>query len=1002
VRALHTLILLLGVLLGLPAAGVAQGLSGSIAGIARDTSGAVLPGVTVEAASPALIEKVRSVVTDGGGQYRIIDLRPGTYVVTFSLPGFATVKREGLELAGSFTATINVEMKVGSVTETVTVTGESPIVDVSGTTQQRVIAKEVVDAIPAGRSHQELAVLIPGVTGSNPDVGGSNTLGLTSLAIHGSRTSDMRVTANGVNLRNIGSPGQLISLMPGMGSTQEVTIDYGAGLAELNSSGLQINYVPRDGGNRFSGSFFGTYVGPSFQGSNYSDALKTAGLGQPNSLKRLYDFDGSGGGPIARDKLWFYSDARWQANDNYLAGLYYNLNAGDPTKWTYAPDLSRQAYASTTQSVLNARLTWQATARNKLSFYGENQPRRNGSGTSTNSPEAASDFLYPKNRLLVAGWTSTINTRLLLQAHFSDHSEILYNVTPPDGTAYRPAGDIWKTLVPVLEQSNGLLYHGGGIAQGPAFLYSRQEGPNLYMSDASLTYVTGSHAFKVGFNNLMGNNLNANQTGNTATSYRFNNGVPNQITEYATPNARHSHLTEGAVFAQDKWTVKQLTINAGLRFDYFDTYFPQQVLGPGPLVPNRNITFQPTDWYQWKDISPRVGMAYDLFGNGRTAVKVSLGKYVLAVDPTLGNPYFNLANVVTRSWSDANGNYTPDCNLLNPQQQDLRASGGDFCGTISDLRFGGLLPSTTTDPATLAGWGKRPGNWEFSTNVQHELAPRVGLNVGFFRRWFYNFTVIQNLAVGAADYDPFNIVAPSDARLPGGGHYTVGGLYDLNPSKVGQVSNLVTFADNLGGQIEHFNGVDASVNLRPRSGIMLQGGLSTGRTSTDACGIVTQYRNAVTVTTSTIGTVQSTDMCHLQTPFLTQVKLLGTYSVPKVGVDVAATLQSLPGPVIAANFTATNAQVQPSLGRPLSGNAANTTVNIVAPGTLYGDRINTLDLRFAKPFKFSQLRATLNFDLYNAFNSSSVLSLNSAFARWQVPLSILNARLFKISVQLDF
>jgi carboxypeptidase family protein len=999
-RALRSLIVTLGCLACVATAANAQVLS-SVTGVVRDSSGAVLPGVTVEASSPALIEKVRTVVTDGTGQYRIVDLRPGTYALTFTLSGFSVVKREGLELAGSFTATVNVEMKVGSVAETVTVTGESPIVDVQGTTQQRVLDKEIVDAIPAGRSHQQLAVLIPGVTGTTPDVGGANTLGLVALAIHGSRATDMRVTANGVNLRNIGSPGQLISLQPDMAATQEVTVDFGAGSAEQTSAGLQINYVPREGGNRVSGTFFGTYVGPSFQGNNYSDDLKAAGLGQPNSLKRLYDFDGAVGGPVMTDKLWFFAGARRQTNESYLAGMYYNLNAGDPTKWTYAPDLSRQAFTPTTQSSVNARLTWQATPRNKFSFFAETQPRHWGTGTSTNSPEAASFFEYPKNRMLVAGWTSAVNSRLLVEANFADHSEILYNVIPPAGTVYRPEGDIWKTLIPVLEQSNGILYHGAGIAQGPAFLFSRQEGPNLYMARASLSYVTGAHAFKLGFNNLMGNNLNANRTVESATSYRFNLGVPNLITEYATPNSRRSHLTEGSLFAQDKWTRKRLTISAGLRFDYFNTYFPEQVLGPGPLVPNRNITFQATDWYQWKDLSPRLGVAYDVFNNGKTAIKATVGKYVLAVDPTLGNPYFNLANVVTRSWTDANSNFTPDCSLLDPGAQDLRSSGGDFCGAISDSRFGGLLPSTTTDPDTLSGWSKRPGNWEFSTSLQHELLPRVGLNLGYFHRWFTNFTVTQNRALTRADYSPFSIVAPADPRLPGGGGFTVGGLYDLNPNRVGQVDNFVTFADNFGGQAERFDAVDFSVNLRPRQGLLLQGGFSTGRTTSDTCAIVSQYLNSITVTNS-IGAVQSVDMCQLQTPFLTQVKLLGTYRVPKVDVDMAATLQSLPGPLIVANYTALNAQVQNSLGRPLSGGAANTTANIVAPGTLYGDRINSLDLRFAKFFRFGQYRSGVNFDLYNIFNSSAVLTLNGAFARWQVPLSILNARLFKISVQFDF
>jgi hypothetical protein len=989
------LVILLSLLTLWPALALAQG---SIAGVVRDSSGGVLPGVTVEAASPALIEKSRSVITDGTGQYQIVDLRPGTYSVTFTLQGFSAVRRDGIELAGSFAASVNADLKVGSVAETITVTSESPIVDVQGVTQERVLGKDIVDAIPAGRSHQELTVLIPGVTGASPDVGGTNTLALTALAIHGSRATDMRVTANGMNLRNIGSPGQLISFLPDMASTQEIAVDYAAGSADVESGGLQINYVPREGGNRFSATFFGTGANSSFQSNNYTPALQTAGLTTPNSLKRLYDIDAAGGGPLQRDRLWFYTGVRWQENATYLAGLYYNANAGNAASWTYAPDLSRPGYVATTQSNVNLRLTWQANPKNKFTAYAENQPRDWGTGTSLQSPEAASDFLYPKNRVLVAGWTSTRTSRLLIEAHFSDHSEDLFNVTPPNGTAYRPAGDIWQSLVPVLEQSTGLLYHGGGIAQGPNFLYSRQIGPNIYNANGSASYVTGSHAFKVGFNNLMGINFNSNSAGTTATSYRFNKGVPNLITEYATPNARASHLTEGSVYAQDKWTLKQITINAGLRFDYYDTYFPQQFLGPGPLVPNRNITFSETPWYNWKDLEPRLGVAYDLFGNGKTAIKTTLGRYSLAVDPTLGNPYFNLANTVTRAWTPtlpatSPNYYVPQCDLLNP------LANGD-CGTISDVRFGGALPSTTTDPGTLSGWGRRPYDWEFSTGVQHQLRPWAGMNVSYFRRIYGNFTVTQNLAVMPADFSPFSITAPVDSRLPNGGGYLIGGLYDLNQNKLGQVNNFVTFADNLGGQIEHFNGVDVSFNVRQKGGLVLQGGLSTGRVTTDDCAIVNTYLNSVTVTTS-LGTVQSTQMCHLQTPFLTQVKLLGTYLVPKIDVQAAATLQSLPGPQIAANFTATNAIVQPSLGRPLSG-GANTTVNLVAPGTLYGERANEVDVRLSKLFRFWGTRTAINLDLYNLFNSSVVLSLNNSYAAWQVPTGILNARLFKISAQFDF
>ena len=403
-------------------------------------------------------------------------------------------------------------------------------------------------------------------------------------------------------------------------------------------------------------------------------------------------------------------------------------------------------------------------------------------------------------------------------------------------------------------------------------------------------------------------------------------------------------------------------------------------------------------WYNWKDFSPRFAGAYDLFGNGKTALKVSAGRYVIAGDPTQGNIFGTLANTVTRSWtpSVAPGSanyYVPQCDLLNP------LANGD-CGTISNLRFGQAIPTTTYDPATLNGWYVRPYNWEISASVQHELLPRVGIDVGYFRRIYGNFTVTNNLAVSPSDFGSFSITAPTNSLLPGGGGYLIGGLYNVNPDKVGQIDNRVTFADNFGGEQEHWNGVDMSVNARLQGGLLLRGGFSTGRTMTDDCAIVTTHPD-VTLTTS-LGAVQSSQMCHLQTPFLTQVKVLGTYTVPKVDVNVAFTLQSLPGPQITANFVASNALVQPSLGRPLSGNAANTTVNLVAPGVLYGQRLNQVDLRLAKFIKLGRSRASVNFDLYNLFNANPVLSVNNNYAAWQVPTSILDARLFRISAQFDF
>ena len=990
----RALFLIASLLVLLPSASYAQA---SIAGTVKDTSGAVLPGVTVEASSPALIEKSRSVVTDSSGQYRIVDLRPGTYAVTFMLAGFSGVKREDVVLAGSFTATVNVELKVGGVAETVTVTGESPVVDVQSAAKQQVMQKDVVDAIPVGRSHQGLAVLIPGLstsTGINAqtqDVGGTNDLRLANaFTIHGGRTSDANIQQDGMQVRNIGSFANLTNMFPDMGATQEMTIDYAAGTAETPTAGVRINYVPREGGNAFKGSFFGTAVNPSFQGSNLTTDLQNRGLTKPNSLKEAYDFNGSGGGPILRDRLWFFASARRQLNQTYIAGLYYNLNAGDPTKWTYAPDLNHQAYFSTLQPGVNGRLTWQATTRNKLSLSYDVQPRDVLGDRAATSPESANEFKFDTNRIITGTWSSPITSKLLLDARLTSHGEVLYNAPWPDDPT-----SIYRSLIAVTEQGGSipsLLYRGAGQAAGPTFIFAAMSAPNIWEFKTSMTYVTGSHAIKVGFGDSWGRQYLLERDIDSATSYRFNNGIPNQITERASPVSRYDDLkAELGIFVQDRWTINKLTLTGGLRFDYFNTYFPATPLGPGPLVPTRNFTVPEYPWDDWKDLSPRMSAVYDLQGNGRTALRVNMGRYVLAGDNTVGNVFSILANTVTRSWNPkgtaaTNPNYyIPNCDLLNPN------ANGD-CGAISDFRFGTQIPSTNYDPAVLNGWGKRQYNWEFSTGVQHEFGDRIGIDVAYFRRIYGNFTVTDNLAVSASDYNPYTISAPVDSRLPNGGGYPVGTVYDLNPSKVGQVNNLVTFSNNYGNQIEHWNGFDFTTNIRPRTGLLLQGGVSTGRTSTDNCQIFAQVPESSPLN----------PFCHVDTAFLTQIKFLGTYTVPKVDVQFSGTFQSLPGPQVTANYVATSAAIAPSLGRPLSGGAANATINIVTPGTVYGDRLNQLDLRFAKILKFAKTRTSVNFDLYNALNASPVTSQNNNYAAWLVPLSILDARLFKFSVQFDF
>ena len=325
-------------IIGAPAAVFAQA---SISGVVKDTSGAALPGVTVEAASTALIEKVRSVVTDGAGQYQIIDLRPGTYAVTFSLGGFTPLKRDGIELTGAFAATINAELRVGGINETITVSGETPVVDVRSVSRQRVMGADVIDALPTGRTHLNAANLIPGIATSNPDIGGSTTIGIVSaITLHGSRGGDLRVTLDGLSTANAELAGQASNFLPNMGSTQEVTIAL-RWSSRTGNRGRADQPDPARGRQHVQGLVLRERREFVVQGSNFTQELKDAGLATPDSIKFNYDWNARLGGPVLTDRLWYFASARWTGNQNYTGGLFFNKNAGDPTLWSYVPDTTR-------------------------------------------------------------------------------------------------------------------------------------------------------------------------------------------------------------------------------------------------------------------------------------------------------------------------------------------------------------------------------------------------------------------------------------------------------------------------------------------------------------------------------------------------------------------------------------------------------------------------------------------------------------------------------------
>ena len=978
---------------------------GSITGTVRDSSGAVLPGVTVEAASPALIEKVRVATTDGNGQYRITELRPGPYTVTFTLPGFSTVKRDGITLTGAFTASVDADLRVGALEETITVTGEAPIVDVQSATRQRVMDTEAISTLPTGRNMFNLGVLIPGISLStgglaSQDVGGALGPETRALSANGSRTEDQRFMMNGVSLSSMIGGGWGGGAIPNATGVAEMVFDYSSVSADLPTGGVRINFIAREGGNQYHGTLFGNFANSSMQGSNVSDEqlARNPLLANPGGIDKNWDFNPGFGGPLKRDKVWFFASGRSQGANVFAGGMFYNLNANDPTKWTYEPDLSRPASLEKTWLDAQLRLTWQANEKNKigLTYTQQDFCACHDAISATTAPEAGYDRRFPTQRVVLLDWTAPVTSRILIEASGIHRVERW-------GNMHHQTKDF--SVNPAL---NAVTEQAGAI---PGLNYRNRGGNNAYNNSwndnfhyrFNVSYITGSHALKVGMNNAHGYHENLSYQLNPL-AFRFNNGVPNQLTMRALPHTQKNHVDKDlGIYVQDKWTVNRATISVGLRYDNFANTFPEQELGPTQFAPGRDLRFPATKNVDYKDITPKSQFAYDLFGDGRTAVKVSLNKYLQGLGTTGGlvaspNPIAVLNTSATRNWTDGNRNYVPDCDLLNPAAQNNLASGGDFCSAFNDSTFGRPTPNTTFDPELLTGWGKRFYNWEFTTGVQQEILPRVGVEVGYFRRWYGNFNVTDNRNLSPADYDTFNLTAPADPRLPDNGGYTINGFRALKDSAFGRASNsFQTLAKNFGEQTEVFTGLNVNVNARLAQGIFVQGGTSTGRTATNDCEILEALPEA---------DVNGLPYCDQTTNWLTQVKGAASYTVPRIDVSIAATYQYLPGPAISANWNVPNATIAPILGRNLAGGAANTTVNLVTPGTEYGTGLSQLDLRFAKILRFGPTRATLNFDIYNATNSNTVLTHNNTYSptatTWLTPNSILQARFVKVGAQFDF
>jgi hypothetical protein len=996
----------------------------AIVGSVRDPSGARMPGVTVDATSAALIEKSRTTLTDGAGRYRLEELRAGTYQLRFTRPGWKTHQLNDVELIGSFTATVDVELEVGALTETVSVVPELPVVDAYSTRRSTTLTGDVVRSLPTARSYNALLMLVPGVVTSVTDtVTGPSTM---SFPIHGGRANEGRLLLDGLTIGSPPSGNSATSYDIDVGQAEDVTVTSSGALGESETAGLVMNIIPKAGGNTMRGSVFASGTGTALQADNLTAALKAQGVIAQAPYTKVYDVSATLGGPLATDRAWYFVSAHSGSTTRNSTSVYHNLSAGDPHGWRYAPDVSRPSYSDRTFESLSGRLTWQATPRHKVSgFWDAQSICRSCTGATPGlaepqrvSPEAVG-VLGRRLDVTQATWSSPMTERLMVEAGYGG---VFFGV----GNFERDPNPT-RDLVRVSEQCASGCAANGNI---PGLVYRSQDfsvaHTGSYLWKGSLSYVTGSHTFKVGYQHTLMTDDRTWMTNNQNLTYRVDNGRPNQLTQSISPWVNNARAGWNALFAQHQWAYRRLALHAAARFDRARSWFPEQQEGPSRFLPTAIIIPETRGIDSHKDITPRGGMAYALTESGTSVVKVSLGKYLEAVgvsgnyantNPTLRMPQttsvFGTAGV-TRAWTDANGNFVPDCDLSRPDAQDLRADGGDLCGVMSNVNFGREVLTNAFDRRILSGWGVRASDWNLAVSIEQQIGARSSVEVTYNRRSFHGFTVADNLALQPSDMTPFSIEAPLDPRLPSGGGYLVTGLYDVVPEKAGQVNNLVADADGYGNWYHYFNGLDVTAKARAGGSFTFIGGMSTGQTVADNCAVRDRLPELATTATGTStfggGLVTSpvtpvSPYCHVAFGVQTQLRGLSSYIVPRLGVQLAATFQSKPGPLLAANYAVPNSVAAPNLARNLSGNASNVTVNLIAPGTLYGDRINQFDIRLSKILRHGRMRTVVGADIYNVLNSSAVLSYNNTFVPhgpWLQPLAILTPRFLKVTAEFDW
>jgi len=936
------------VVVGLLVAATRASAQSAITGLVKDATGAVMPGVSVEASSEALIERTRTAVTDTQGRYTIIDLRPGVYKVAFTIQGFATFVAAGISLPSDFTATVNAEMKLGAMEESVTVAGQSPVVDVQNAQRTTVLDRELLDAVPVARMYQAEGALAVGTKVSDQNVGGARAAVNPRLTAHMSVTKDTTIDVDGMKMNTLVGGGDS---HPDHNDamSQEITVQTAALGAEVSAGGPHLNLIPREGGNRFSGATYAGYTNGSFQSNNLTQDLFDRGLKTPDAVDLIYDTNASLGGPLKRDRLWFFGSYRNVGNNNIVANSFY-------------PDGTPGIYDQRVRNY-TLRLTWQVSPGNKITAYDDYQWKYVGHLYTSGADVLLAAARRPPVLKYTDAikWTSTMNSKLVFDVGWGT-SVNAYREGYQPGIQREPFTPAWyanASRVDIVRNTTDL------AAPPELGTYNFR-----YMLISSMNYITGSHALKAGLQWHIGDNR-INRDANGDLTVRFRDGVPDSVIVYDTPARLHDRMNADlGLYIQDSWTHKRLTLNPGLRWEYFNSSIEAMAVEPGRFVPARSFS-EVTDTPNWKNIAPRIGVVYDLTGDAKTALKGSVNRYNRSYTTDFANRYDPLAlQSDTRNWADCD--YLPGTSTCSgralPTNGDAVAQDNEI--GPSNNRNLGVLATRRADPSI-----RRPYDIEYTAGIVRELMKGVSVTGAWYRRDTYDLEQQINTLITVSDFAAFTTPSPLN-----GEPVTV---YNLNRAKQGQVDLLDTTATDRSKVRVAYTGLEVSFSARLPHGANMFGGWSADRLITVACG------------GNDPNTFRYCDQSQYDIPFRHDVKFAGSYPLP-FDVQIGATLQSYAGLPLAVNW-AVPANLFPG------GRTQSVTVNLVPPGSKYLDRWNELDLSLRRVFRFGRVRLDGALDIFNALNSNVVLSENQNFgSTLGQPQAVLQGRLLRVSTQIKF